>query len=31
MNTLIFATNNINKVVEIRSVLGERFQNTIPF
>jgi XTP/dITP diphosphohydrolase len=26
MNTLIFATNNINKVVEIRSVLGERFQ-----
>jgi XTP/dITP diphosphohydrolase len=26
MNTLIFATNNLNKVVEIRSVLDERFQ-----
>ncbi len=26
MNVLIFATNNINKVVEIRSVLGDRFK-----
>lgn len=25
MNTLIFATNNKNKVIEVRSILGEKF------